>query len=91
MNDSLSERLAREPAEVECPICRHRQYVGEPAGRCDQCGSEIRIVADRDAAVERLDALSEEGRVAYLARIRRPASAGGLYAVVANRRFRPGA
>ena len=90
MSDALSERLGREPAEVECPICRHRQYVGATVGRCDQCGSEIEIVGDREAALRRLDALSGEGRVAFLQELQRPASARGLFAVVANRRFRSG-
>lgn len=87
-SDALNERLAHEPAEVECPICRHRQWMGAATGRCDQCGSEIQILGDRDAALARVDALVEEGRVAYLSEIRRPSGARGLFAVVANRRFR---
>jgi hypothetical protein len=90
VSDALSERLGREPAEVECPICRHRQYLGAATGRCDQCGSEIEIVEDRGTAEQRLDELSNEGRVAYLRELQRPASARGLFAVVANRRFRSG-
>lgn len=87
MTETLDERLAREPVEAECPICRHRNYLSAAAGRCGQCGSEIQVLPDRAAAAERLDALTAEGRAAYLSEIRRPASARGLWAVVANRRF----
>ncbi|HUP21091.1 MAG TPA: hypothetical protein VM778_14235 [Gemmatimonadota bacterium] len=90
MSDALSERLAREPAEVECSICRHRQYVSAATGRCDQCGSGIEVVAGREAGLQRMEALSSEGRAAYLVEVRRPVSARGLYAVVANRRFPSG-
>lgn len=87
-SDSLDERLAREPVLVECPICRHRQPVAESSGRCDQCGSEIEVFDDRAAAREALDALVEEGRVAYLREVRGPGGPAGLFAVVANRGFR---
>lgn len=87
MSDAIDERLAREPAEVECPICRHRNHLSAAAAGCGQCGSEIVVLPDRAAAGERLAALAAAGRVGYLKEIRRPPSAVGLWAVIANRRF----
>ena len=81
--DDMKARLAREPAQVECAICRHRQWLSAPQGRCDQCGSEITLFERRDEAERSLEALVREGRVAYLRE-----TPGGLYAVVANRLFR---
>jgi hypothetical protein len=82
-SDTLKARLAREPAEVECAICRHRQWLAAPHGRCDQCGSEIALFEDREAADLSLDDLTAQGQVAFLREL-----AGGLYAVIANRVFR---
>lgn len=82
-SDSLKARLAREPAQVECAICRHRQWLAAPQGRCDQCGSEIALFEDREAADLSLDDLTAQGRVAFLREL-----ANGLYAVIANRVFR---
>lgn len=84
MTDELNERLDRQPVQVECPLCRHRQWLDATPGRCDQCGSEIEVFDDREAARAALEALHEEGRVAYRMEITRP----GLWAVVANRSFR---
>lgn len=88
MTDDLNQRLAEEPAKVECPLCRHRQWMDATPGRCDQCGSEIEVFDDRAAADEALAGLHEDGRVAY--RIEVSSGIGGrddLWAVVANRRF----
>lgn len=82
-SDELTDRLRRNPVKIECPICRHRQWLGASEGRCDQCGSEIALYADRASAEERLDALVAEGRVAYL-----HVAPKGLFAVIANRSFR---
>lgn len=82
-SDALKARLARERAQVECAICRHRQWLAAPQGRCDQCGSEIALFEDREAADRALDELTAQGRVAFLREL-----AGGLYAVIANRVFR---
>lgn len=82
MSEDLSARLAREPVKVECAICRHRQWFGATAGRCEQCGSEITLYADRTPAREALDALVAAGRVAFLSE-----TEGGLFAVIANRSF----
>jgi DNA-directed RNA polymerase subunit RPC12/RpoP len=81
--DDLNARLVREPAKVECPICRHRQWLSAPQGRCDQCGSEITLFDDREEADRSLKGLIQEGRVAYLREL-----PDGLYAVIANRAFR---
>jgi hypothetical protein len=78
----LTARLAREPAQVECPICRHRQRVAAVDGRCDQCGSEFTIFPDRETAQSRLDAMIAEGRVAFLREL-----PGDLFVLVANRAF----
>lgn len=83
MTDDLDERLDREPVDVECPLCRHRQWLDATPGRCDQCGSEIVVFDDREAARSAVDALHDEGRVAYRLEPR-----PGLWAVVANRSFR---
>jgi hypothetical protein len=83
-SEALKERLARSPAKVECPICRHRQWQAAPEGRCDQCGSEVAIYETREEAAGALDALVARGRLAYL----RDAE-GGLFAVIANRTFAP--
>jgi hypothetical protein len=80
--DELSSRLEREPAKVECAICRHRQWFGTTAGRCEQCGSEVTLYADRAPAKEALDTLVSAGRVAFLSE-----AEGGLFAVIANRAF----
>ena len=81
-DDELSLRLERDPVRVECPICRHRQRVGSTAGRCDQCGSEIRMYASRSAAEEALEGLVSHGRLAYVAE-----AARDVWAVIANRAF----
>jgi DNA-directed RNA polymerase subunit RPC12/RpoP len=80
--DDVKARLAREAAKVECPICRHRQWLSAPVGRCDQCGSEIILFDVREDAERSLEGFIREGRVAYLREL-----AGGLYAVIANRAF----
>ena len=86
-DDGLTERLEREPEKVECPLCRHRQWFAVATGRCDQCGSEVRLFAESETARRELAALSDAGRLAYLAE-----TDGGLFAVIANRTFgRPGA
>lgn len=85
--ERLDARLEREPVEVECPICRHGQRLGSASGRCDQCGSEISLYRDRPEASRALDALVDEGRVAYLTEVG-PRAGGPLWAVVANRAFR---
>lgn len=82
MREELSARLEREPAKVECAICRHRQWFGATTGRCEQCGSEITLYADRAPAGEALDALVGAGRVAFLSE-----TESGLFAVIANRSF----
>lgn len=83
--DNLQERLAREPARVECPICRHRQWLSGATGRCDQCGSEIELFESREEAAGALAELTREGRVAF------QVEAGeGLFGVVANRKFGEG-
>lgn len=88
-SEDLNDRLAKEPVTVECPICRHRQWMRSTPGRCDQCGSEIAIYETRPAARAALEALVAEGRVAYLDEIAGEDEAGrGLFAVVANRTFR---
>ncbi|HUP00675.1 MAG TPA: hypothetical protein VM737_04035 [Gemmatimonadota bacterium] len=84
MTEDLTERLDREAVGVECSICRHRQWLSMVRGRCDQCGSEISLYPDRRAAREALEVLAAAGRVAYLSE-----TAGGLFAVVTNRSFRP--
>ena len=83
-NEDLEARLDREPVKVECPLCRHRQWLDATPARCDQCGSEIEVHADRDAARSAVEELHERGRVAYRMEIR----GAGLWAVVANRSFR---
>ena len=81
-DEGLSARLDREPAQVECKICRHRQWLSAATGRCDQCSSDIELFESREAAATALDQLSREGRVAFLV------DAGkGLFGVVANRKF----
>jgi ribosomal protein S27E len=82
-SEDLIARLAREPVRVECPICRHRQNLAAPEGRCDQCGSELAIFTGREAAQRKLDELIADGRVAYLSELQ-----NDLFAVVANRSFR---
>ena len=82
-SDTFKARLVREPAQVECAICRHRQWLAAPRSRCDHCGSEISLFEDREAADLSLDDLTAQGRVAFLSEL-----AGGLYAVIANRVFR---
>ncbi len=76
-------RLASEPVKVECPICRHRQWLSTRSGRCDQCGSEITLFEDRESATSTLEELSGQGRLAYLRDV-----ADGVFAVIANRGFR---
>lgn len=79
---NLQDRLAREPARVECPICRHRQWLSGSIGRCEQCGSEIELFESREEAAGALEELTREGRVAF------QVEAGkGLFGVVANRKF----
>lgn len=86
MSETLDRRLEQEPVKVECPLCRHRQWLDATPGRCDQCGSEIEVFADRRAAKAALDDLRDQGRIAY--RIEVSGGPGeGLWAVVANRRF----
>jgi DNA-directed RNA polymerase subunit RPC12/RpoP len=80
--DDLKARLSRAPATIECPICRHRQWLSAVEGRCDQCGSEIALLDDREAASRKLDEATAAGRVAFLREL-----PGGLFAVVANRAF----
>jgi len=80
--ESLESRLDRQATKVECPICRHRQWLSAPRGRCDQCGSEIALYEDREAAARAHDELAGEGRLVYLAE-----TSDGLYAVIANRAF----
>lgn len=80
--ETLQDRLARQPAKVECPICRHRQWLSAPRGRCDQCGSEIALFEDRAEAARAMEAFVAGGRLAYLVD-----AEGGLFAVVANRAF----
>lgn len=87
MSEDLETRLARDPAKVECQICRHGQWLDAPEGRCDQCGSEIEIHEERAAAREAADELAGEGRLAYVARISPSDGGSDLWAVVANRRF----
>ena len=82
-SERLTQRLARERLKVECPICRHRQWLSASEERCDQCGSEISLYEDREAAQRALDAMTAEGRVAFLRDV-----AGDLFAVIANRTFR---
>ena len=82
--DDLETRLDREPAKVECPLCRHGQWIDATPARCDQCGSEIALFADRDGARSALEELQDEGRVAY----RMEVPGRDLWAVVANRSFR---
>lgn len=81
-DEELSARLEREPVRVECPICRHRQRVGSASGRCDQCGSEIRVYESRTAAEEALGDLVSDGRLAYVTE-----PAANVWAVIANRTF----
>jgi len=81
--DDLSERLRHDPAKVECPICRHRQWTTTRTTRCDQCGSEIRLYGEREEAERQLETLSEDGDVAYLTEL-----SDGVFAVIANRRFK---
>ncbi|CAN5322381.1 hypothetical protein BH18GEM1_BH18GEM1_12210 [soil metagenome] len=81
-SDDLSSRLERDPAKVECSICRHRQWFGATTGRCEQCGSEITLYANRGPAREALVGLVDAGRVAYVTETDR-----GLFAVIANRSF----
>lgn len=81
--DDLTARLAREPERLVCPLCRHRLTLPAPAGRCEQCGSEVHLYDDRQAARAALEALTGAGRVAYLTETER-----GLFAVTANRSFR---
>lgn len=80
--EGLRARLEREAAQVECKICRHRQWLSAPTGRCDQCASEIELFESREAAAAALDELSREGRVAFLVE-----AGKGLFGVVANRKF----
>lgn len=87
MTEDLNRRLAEEPVKVECPLCRHRQWLDATPGRCDQCGSEIEIFGDRADAEEALAGLHEEGRVAYRIDVSGGIGRPGLWAVVANRRF----
>jgi DNA-directed RNA polymerase subunit RPC12/RpoP len=75
-------RSTSEPVGVECPICRHRQWLSSTLGRCDQCSSEIELFEDRDEALAVLERLSDQGRVAFLVE-----PGHGLFAVVANRTF----
>jgi len=80
--EGLGARLERESAQVECPLCRHRQWLSGPTGRCGQCGSEIELFESREEAGRTLERLSQEGRVSFLV------DAGkDLWAVVANRKF----
>jgi DNA-directed RNA polymerase subunit RPC12/RpoP len=79
--EGLSARLEREAAPVECPICRHRQWLSAAMGRCEQCGSEIELFESREEAREALRLLGA-GRVAYVVEAKH-----GLFAVVANRKF----
>lgn len=81
----LNERLRHDPAKVECPICRHRQWTTSARARCDQCGSEIHLFDDRSEAEAALESLSEGDRVAYLTEL-----ADEIFAVVANRTFESG-
>ena len=81
-SEGLTQRLARAPLKVECPICRHRQFVTSAEERCDQCSSEIALYEDREAARQALDALTDAGRVAFLRELD-----GGVFAVIANRTF----
>ncbi|MDX1660517.1 MAG: hypothetical protein R3326_01890 [Gemmatimonadota bacterium] len=83
-NEELETRLEREPVRVECPLCRHGQWLDATPSRCDQCGSEIEVFAERDAARSALASLQDEGRVAY--RLEIPGTE--LWAVIANRSFR---
>lgn len=78
----VNERLQHETVKVECPICRHRQWLNVTPGRCDQCGSEITVYGERGEAQEALDDLVGQGRVAYMQEPVR-----GLFAVIANRAF----
>ena len=80
--EELSARVERDPVRVECPICRHRQWLRSATGRCDQCGSEIALYASRSSAEEALEALVGNGRLAYLTE-----PAPDLWAVIANRAF----
>lgn len=80
-SEDLERRLEQEPVQVECPICRHRQWLHASSGRCGQCGSEIALFGQREPAESALAELVAGGRVAYLVR------AGGLHAVIANRSF----
>ncbi len=82
--EDLKERIARARAKVECPICRHRQWLAEPEGRCDQCGSEITVFETHEDADRALAELTEQGRLAYLREL-----GAGLFAVSANRAFHP--
>jgi hypothetical protein len=81
-SEALTARLAREPVQVECPICRHRQQLAAARGRCDQCGSEFSIFPDRETAQSELDAMITDGRVAFLREL-----PGDLFVLVANRSF----
>lgn len=82
MPDNLSDRLSSEPILVDCPICRHREQMDAPTGHCGQCGSDITLFDDSDAAKQALDALLDSGRVAYLRKAPKK-----IYAVIANRSF----
>lgn len=77
----LGLRLEREAAPVECPICRHRQWLSATVGRCDQCGSGIELFELRDDARAALDGLQAVGRTSYLV------PGPGFFAVVSNRTF----
>lgn len=87
MSEEVNARLESDPVQVECPICRHRQWLDSAEGRCDQCGSEIEIHSDRESARAALDALLEEGRVAYLNAVSGSGPRPELWVVVANRAF----
>lgn len=77
----LRARLEREAVPVECPICRHRQWLSAMSGRCDQCGSGIGLFERRDDAQAAMEELQSKGRVGYLV------PGAGFFAVVSNRTF----
>jgi Zn finger protein HypA/HybF involved in hydrogenase expression len=79
--NGLASRLEREPAPVECLICRHRQWLSTTSGRCDQCGSGIELFERRDDAQAALDRIQADGRIGYLVPGPR------FFAVVSNRTF----
>jgi hypothetical protein len=81
--NGLSQRLEREAVPVECPICRHRQWLSTTDGRCDQCGSVIELFERRDDARAALEGLQAAGRTGYLV------PGPGFFAVVTNRAFGP--